>query len=90
MGKIVNVFPGLDDNIQPVQDDGGERFMLYPNGPKVAETILVDYSSLDTGTTKGHLSFSKALAKNVINRKTKYEKSKLSGGEKEVQRKISK
>ena len=70
MGKIVNVFPGLDDNIQPVQDDGGERFMLYPNGQKVAETILVDYSSLDTGTTKGHLSFSKALSQgNVINRK---------------------
>ena len=75
MGKIVNVFPGLDDNIQPVQDDGGERFMLYPNGQKVAETILVDYSSLDAGTTKGHLSFSKALSQgNVINRKTKVRK----------------
>ena len=66
MGKIVNVIPGLDDNIQPVQDDGGERFMLYPNGQKVAETILVDYSSLDTATNKGRLSFSKALSQGML------------------------
>lgn len=72
MGKIVNVFPGLDDSIQPVQDDEGERFLLYPNGQKVAETILVDYSSLQTPAAKGPMSFSKALSQGtIINRKTK-------------------